>query len=233
MSLCREFELLLASDDPEDRANVSRHALECAKCRAVYDAQRRLSERIEAWDATVQPPPELEARVRTAVRRRVNSMPMSTSMPMEAREGTRDAVRPGERRRWMALAAALLLAVGLGMWVGFRPSSGPTEARDLLVVSALAEARRAEREHARAIASLEQAAERRLARAEDPAVPASEAALLLSYRDRIASLESTIEEVREYLRDNPGHAGARTVLLAAYRDKTEILREILALGEPT
>ena len=229
MSLCREFELLMASDDPEDRANVSRHALECAECRAVYDAQRRLSERIEAWDATVEPPPGLEARVRTAVRRRVNAM----SKPMEAREETRDAGRPGERRRWMALAAALLLAVGLGMWVGFRPSSGPTEARDLLVVSALAEARRAEREHARAIASLEQAAERRLSRAEDPAVPAAEAALLLSYRDRIASLESTIEEVREYLRDNPGHAGARTVLLAAYRDKTEILREILALGEPT
>ena len=138
-----------------------------------------------------------------------------------------------QRRRWMALAAALLLAVGLGMWVGFRPSSGPTQARDLLVVNALAEARRAERQHARAIASLERAAETRLARAEDPAVPAAEAALLLAYRDRIASLESTIEEVREYLSNNPGHAGARTVLLAAYRDKTEVLREILALGEPT
>lgn len=221
MSDCRDFELWLASDEPEDRARARRHALTCAQCRTVFDAQRRLDERVTAWAAEVEPRPELEERVRTAVRRRLGA------------PDTRARMARIERRRRFALAAALVLAVGMGMWAGFRPSFGPTSAQDLLVADALAEARRAERRHAKAIASLEGAAEATLARAGDPDVPAAEAARLLAYRDRIASLESTIQEVREYLRENPAHSGARTVLLAAYRDKTEVLREVLALGEST
>lgn len=221
MTDCRDFGLLLASDEPEERARAARHALACAGCRAVFDAEKRLRARVDAWDTAVEPPPALEKRVRAAVSRRLTAI--------DAPGVTR---RTGGRR-FIALAAALLMAVGVGMWIGLRPSAGPSQARDLLVADALRDARRAEREHARAIASLERAAESRLSLADDPALPAAEAAMLLAYRDRIASLESTIEEVRDYLHENPGHSGARTVLLAAYRDKTEVLREVLALGEAT
>lgn len=216
MSDCRDFERLLASDDAGELGRARRHALECVACRPIYDAQQRLARRVEEVDWTQQPPAGLEDRVRAGVRRQLDARP-----------------RPTQGRRWMALAAGLLLAVSAGIWIGFRPGVAPTQASGLLVADALADARRAERQHARAIATLERSVESRLARADDPAVPASEAALLLAYRDRLASLESTIQEVSEYLRDNPAHPGARTVLLAAYRDKTEVLREIVALGEPT
>ena len=216
MTDCREFERLLASDDADELGQARRHALECVACRPIYDAQQRLVRRVEETDWTLQPPSGLEDRVRAEVRRRLDAQP-----------------RPAQGRRWIALAAGLLLAVSAGIWIGLRPGAGPTQASNLLVVEALVDARRAERQHARAIASLERSVESRLARADDPALPASEAALLLAYRDRLASLESTIQEISEYLRDNPAHPGARTVLLAAYRDKTEVLREIIALGEPT
>ena len=223
MSECRDLELLLASDDRADLARAGRHALECPDCRAVYDAQKRLAGRIEAWDPAVDPPPALEDRVRGAVRRRLAAPDLAAGR----------AAGSGSRGRWLALAAALFLAVALGFWIGLAPNTGPTQAENLLVTGALADARRAEREHARAIASLEEAVDVRLARADDPKLPAAEAAILLAYRDRLAALESTIEEVQDYLRQNPAHPGARTVLLAAYRDKTEVLREVLALGETT
>ena len=222
MSDCRDLERWLTADDAAARAHAARHALACPVCRPIYDADKRLGERIAAEDWAVVPPAALEERVRAAVRRRLAA---------PDRRGVGE--RPGRGRRWLALAAALLVAVAAGTWIGFRPGAGPSQASDLLVADALADARRAERQHARAIASLERAAAERLARADDPSVPAAEAALLLAYRDRIASLEATIDEVRDYLRDNPAHPGARTVLLAAYRDKTEVLREVLALGETT
>ena len=215
MKTCAEFELLLASDDPADLTRAREHALACTACRPLFDAQQRLARSLDAWNPAVTPPPALEERVRGAVWERLA-----------------DGESQESGRWWLAAAAAVLIAA-LGVWIGLRPGTAPTEASGLLVADALAAAKSAELEHARAIAVLEEAAVERLARADDPAVPASEAALLLAYRDRIASLESTIEEVRAFLHDNPAHPEARTVLLAAYRDKTEVLREVLALGEKT
>ena len=72
-----------------------------------------------------------------------------------------------------------------------------------------------------------------LARAGDPALPPREAQLLLSYRDRLRFLDRTVAEVDGFLAQNPNHAQARTVLLAAYVEKTEVLREVLALEPAT
>ena len=133
---------------------------------------------------------------------------------------------------WLAAAAGLILSAGLLLRSEiFRdavtPPSGP-----LLVERALRDAEAAEAAHARAIAQLELAAAPMLARVGDPALPPREAALLLSYRDRLRFLDRTVAEVGGFLAENPSHAKARTVLLAAYFEKTEVLREVLAL-EPS
>ena len=43
----------------------------------------------------------------------------------------------------------------------------------------------------------------------------------------------TEAEVQGFLGENPGHSGGHTVLLAAYKEKSEVLQEVidLQLGE--
>jgi hypothetical protein len=98
----------------------------------------------------------------------------------------------------------------------------------ILASRALDEAEDAERQHARAIAKLEEAAMPMLERAGDPALPAKDAQRLLAYRNRLRYLDSTIAEVKSYLDENPYQAKARSVLLASYVEKTEILREVVS-----
>ena len=124
----------------------------------------------------------------------------------------------------MILAA--LLVARTAPW-----AQAPQEATRLLVAEALKDAERAERDHARAIARLEQAAAPILAQSEEPSLAASKAAVLIAYRDRLAYLDSTIAEVEGFLDNNPSHSGGRTVLLAAYTEKTEVLSQVIALEE--
>jgi hypothetical protein len=49
--------------------------------------------------------------------------------------------------------------------------------------------------------------------------------------NRLRFLDQTIAEIQSYLHDNPAHSGARTTLLAAYTEKTEVLRDVVALEE--
>ena len=96
--------------------------------------------------------------------------------------------------------------------------------------SAIAQVENAQRDYVQAIAQLEQQAAQVLARSEDPALSSRDAALLLNYRDRLAHLDSVIAEVQAFLDESPGHARGHTVLLAAYVEKDELLREILAFS---
>jgi hypothetical protein len=144
-------------------------------------------------------------------------------------------VLPFPRRQlytWGALAAAALFLITTLITIRALPwAIAPAEASRLLVAQALAEAVEAEREHARAIARLEQAAAPILGRASDPSLTASRAAILLAYRDRLAHLDGTIAEIESFLEGNQSHSGGRTVLLAAYTEKTEVLSQIIALEE--
>jgi len=136
--------------------------------------------------------------------------------------------------RWLAgagrvaLAAAATLLVALLAVRGFSGDPAVVSVRgNLLVNDALQAAHEAEQRHAEAIAALQRAAEPVLALAGDPGTSPADAALLMSYRDRLSALDTAIAEVRAYLDDNPGLASARTVLLAAYIDKTQTLEEVL------
>jgi hypothetical protein len=140
--------------------------------------------------------------------------------------------QPGRLPAWAALAAAAAFAVAV-LGLSFRgPDPGTASGRkNLLVADALAAAEEAEHAHAAAIAQLATAAEPVLARSSDPATPPRDAALLLAYRDRLRYLDRTIEEIQGHLARNEGNPTARALLLAAYTEKTDVLRDVLALGE--
>ncbi len=210
---CAEFELWVVSDDPAERRQAAEHAAGCPRCAAKAAGFAELARLAGDWR---QSPPE-------------------PSLDLEARIAATAADRPdsleGGRRRFfvaVAAAAALMALAGGFLWEMERRGAGPTQTSGSILASrALADAEDAEREHARAIARLEEAARPLLERAGDPALPAKEAAKLLSYRDRLRYLDSTIADVKSYLDENPYQAKARAVLLASYVEKTEILREVV------
>jgi len=226
---CADLELLLASDDPRDRSAAAAHAAGCAACAARLRFEERLAGEAAAWRGTVvAPPPALEGRVLAAARRaRPAPAGLGASFaPRRARRAT------GRFPAWAALAAAAAFGFAV-LGLSFRgPAPGtPSGGRILLVTDALAAAEQAERAHAAAIAQLAAAADPVLARSSDPATPARDAALLLAYRDRLRYLDRTIGEIQGHLARNEGNPTARALLLAAYTEKTDVLREVLALGE--
>ena len=220
---CGEFALRSVSDEPQDLAWARAHASECAECAARLAATAELDRAVEDWRAaSPEPPARLGARILSSVSEPVSPVPPAFRPPAR-RAGAVSRFAP-----WLAAAAGLILSAGLllrsEMFRPAAPAAGP-----LLVEQALQQAEMAEAAHARAIAQLELVAAPMLARVGDPALPPREAALLLSYRDRLRFLDRTVAEVGGFLAENPSHAKARTVLLAAYVEKTEVLREVLAL----
>ena len=167
---CSEFDLLIVSDEPDTAAQLHDHASGCPRCAEILAGQAELLREVATWkESTPAPPPQLEQRILQA-----------------ATEQGQEPVRaPGRLLRfprrptyaWGAIAATLILAALLVArtvpW-----AQAPQEANRLLVAEALKDAVRAEREHARAIARLEQAAAPILARSEDTSLAASKAAVL-------------------------------------------------------
>jgi hypothetical protein len=226
---CADLELLLASDDPRDRAAAAAHAAACAACAGRLRFEEQLAGEAAAWrDAVVAPPPGLEGRVLAAARG-ARPRPAVLATPFAPRRGRRAL---GRLPAWAALAAAAAFGFAV-LGLSFRgPAPGTASGgRILLVADALAAAEEAEHAHAAAIAQLAAAAEPVLARSSDPATPARDAALLLAYRDRLRYLDRTIGEIQGHLARNEGNPTARALLLAAYTEKTDVLREVLALGE--
>jgi hypothetical protein len=239
---CSEFDLLFVSDEPEAATALRDHASGCPRCAEILAGQAELSQEVEAWkESTPAPPPQLEQRILHAARQAQQARheeEQEQGQELEQAQGPARTRAPGRLLRfpprhsyaWGAIAATLILAALLvartAPW-----ARAPQEANRLLVAEALKEAVRAERDHARAIARLEQAATPILARSEDPSLTASKAAVLIAYRDRLAYLDSTIAEVEGFLDNNPSHSGGRTVLLAAYTEKTEVLSRIISLEE--
>lgn len=218
---CERLRRLTVEDDARLDA-LRAHAEECPACASFLTEERALRAATDDWRrATSAAPPVLRSRVLEAVAR------------VGANERPGGGGRPSRRRHvaaWTAAAAALLLfavALSVGFPDALRTDVVSVSGR-LLVDDALAAARRAEREHAEAIAALSAATAPILARADASDLPPRELARLLAWRDRLASVDDAIRQVESFLDSNPGHPSARTLLLAAYIDKTDLLSEILA-----
>jgi hypothetical protein len=220
---------------PGDRAAAAAHAAGCAACAARLRFEARLAAQAAAWrEAGETPAAGYEERVLAAARAARSPAPrVPAGRPAAGPRFVPRARRQasGLRAGWAALAAAAAFG-GAVIGLSFRgPAPGTaTGGRGLIVADALEAAERAEHEHAAAIAQLAAAAGPVLARSSDPATPPRDAALLLAYRDRLRALDRTIGEIQGHLARNAGNPTARALLLAAYTEKTDVLREVLALG---
>lgn len=218
---CERMEQWLVSDDPRDLDAARQHAAACEECARLLTGDEAVLAAARAWRESGPP---LRAEFAAGLAARLEARrPVAL---FRAREPEADA-----RRAWRraALAASLLTVLGLGnfFYRAYVPQAPDASQGALLAYDALREVRRAEVEHARAVAKLEEAVAPLLARADDPATPAAEAAVLIAYRDRLRQVERGIERVGSYLEENPYHSKARAQLLAGYTEKAELLREVL------
>jgi len=158
------------------------------------------------------------------------SKPVASPLLWARIENSLRAEQQRNRRHWrinwpeqkwtlLRIAAVLLLGIGLGSYLIFKPK--PSEPR-LLAGAALEQVEKREREYTEAIASLERTALPQMAKLD--------AELMLLYRDRLETIDAQIARCQEALAENPSNAHIRRYLLAALQDKKETLRELLQLA---
>ena len=217
---CRQFELAWVSDDHDERQAAERHAEGCPRCAETVREDRELLQAVVDWkESATGPNDELGRRIAATL----------------AEEGLIESnsarTAPGRTSRkiattwaWIAAAAVIILGVTALVQRPWIETGGDT------YQEAVRQVEQAQHDYAKAIAGLERQAGDVLARADNPALDSQDAALLLNYRDRLTHLDSVIAEVRSFLDENPGHARGHTVLLAAYEEKNQLLREILELS---
>jgi len=197
---------------------------------------------VEEWkELSPAPPAELEGRILRAVRAaREEDESLAEGRPSGAEDQRSAKVIPWRRPAawprpvWAAVGAlAAMLAIGsmLTVRAAFFVPTAPQQAERLLIADALRDAEAAEREHVRAIARLEEIAVPILAKADDPEMAGAQAARLVALGNRLRFLDQTIAEINDFLEHNSGHPGARTTLLAAYSEKTDVLRDMIAFDE--
>jgi hypothetical protein len=231
MSRADEIRELLCSDEPADHERARQLAQGSDGLQALLDEHGELMASISAWKTEAQAPAVLRERILEQVRDREAIADEPAPSPvLEIARSDRFTWRVRSWQGALAVAATLVVVTLATRTVVYEPVVISTSGR-LVVSNALAAAHEAEQRHAEAIADLQRAADPILNRAHDPQTGAAEAALLLAYRDRISAIDSAIAEVNSYLDENPGLASARTVLLAAYIDKTRILEEVLGRDE--
>ena len=223
---CELFAEWVVSDALADRRRAAEHAESCPACRSVIRGHQGLQDRVSFWRQDTRAPDHLEDRVRLAIATRSAARVENPVDGGTLRSGTR--LRAG---MWLALAASFLIGIGLGVFEIPAVSEGPQATRQLLAVPDLRIAKAEEEEQMRAILQLESRAVEILARASQAGLATHEAARLMEYRARIASLDVTIDDVRGFVDQNPGHPRARTMLLEAYKEKKKILRDVIAFEE--
>lgn len=223
---CREFTVWVVSDDQADRQRAAEHAARCPECAGVLSGHQALQDRAIFWRERAEAPKHLEDRIRQAV---VEAS--SGTVPRSLERTSSTGGTKLRARLWLALAASFLIGIGLGVFKLPARSEGPQETRHLLAATDLKIAQAEESAQIRAIFDLETRAEVILARANETALATHQAARLMEYRTRIANLDVTIDDVRGFVDQNPGHPRARALLLEAYKEKKQILREVLALEE--
>ena len=210
---CGDLDRALAVSElmPEAREHL-RH---CAECRREYRVWNELStaakELREEWNSELLWP---------AIRQRLEAEEKLKPKPVAWRRWT----------MWGALAAALLLASGLAVWMHVRAPgvvNRQSEAkavaapgdRDFLTEQALAEVERTEAAYRQSIEKLSALAESKLRH------PVS--AETVSYREKLLMLDSAIADTRGNLNHNRFNLRLQMDLADLYREKQQTLKELL------
>ena len=123
------------------------------------------------------------------------------------------------KRPWalIPVSAVLLFVLFAGIYIWLRPGLGDS---DLLADATLRRIERREQRYERAIQRLEENV--------TPQMAEMGLDLLFLYRDRLETIDEQIASCRTALSENPGNAHIRRYMLAAFQDKRDTLREILA-----
>jgi len=188
-------------------SEFSLHLTACSKCQKLIEQDARILTLAQSLQKPVASP-LLWAKIENALR-----------AEQQKNRRHRRIYWPEPKWTLLRLAAVLLLGIGLGSYLIFKPK--PSEPR-LLAGAALQQVEKREREYAAAIAALERTALPQMAKLD--------AELMLLYRDRLETIDAQIARCQEALAENPSNAHIRRYLLAALQDKKETLRELLQLS---
>jgi anti-sigma factor RsiW len=210
------------------RAELERHLAECEDCPALAADLRAIQETASSLPA-LEPPDRVWLQVAGRLHQEGRDTVPAPSPAV-----------PGRGIAWLALAAALVLAVGaslLYLLPEFRanragaPAPASTAAGnaapDIDVQGVEAEFRLAEQHYQNAIAKLEQAARLDQPAGDDKASIDPQTAAMLQKSLKV--IDQAIAESRTALRSEPQSAAARDSLFDALKRKVTLLQDTIAL----
>jgi len=123
--------------------------------------------------------------------------------------------------RWLQIAAAVVVMVGLGITLAFAFRARNEEVKfekALLREKALKDVETAEEKYVDAIAKLEKETDPQLDNAQSP--------LMVSYKEKLMLLDDAIAECQTNIQQNRQNAHIRRQLLAVYREKQQTLMDV-------
>ncbi|MBK5259854.1 MAG: hypothetical protein JJE51_09690 [Thermoanaerobaculia bacterium] len=200
---CEQIDDLLLEGDPFSMAEAVKHAESCPTCH----------ETLAAWN-------DIAATARTMTAEWQSDMLLPRVQHL-LREKTSHA----QRSRLWQIAAAIILTISIAATSWYAVRLGSHDARfdeDILRVAVLDEVEQAEKSHVEAIERLERIAA--------PTLEHSDAALMVSYKEKLLLLDDAIAECEAGIAQNRQNAFLRKQLLAMYSEKQDTLRQIVREG---
>lgn len=227
---CKDRERVLRGQDPQELAELERHAQTCAECAGELREWNELSAAARAmrrgWES-----PSLWPRIERALEAAQES----------ARAGPRRWGRAwGRSRAWgttagwgiawrqWQVAAALFVVLGLSVWGASRwllRSSAPVapvtseDQRRLLTEQALSEVEKSQAAYEASI--------RKLAAVAAPKIAAPATPRLESYREKLLLLDEAIADCRDQIATNQANPELRRALLSMYHEKQMTLEQLM------
>jgi len=201
---CKDLERALAL--PELLPEAREHAKVCDACRRELWLWGELSSVApslrEEWET-----PDLWPKIRA-------------SLAAQQKAARRRTIN---WRTFAGIAAVLLAAASLIIFMQSRPAQIAQPDSDFLTDQALKEVERAEAAYRASIEKLSRLAQPKLAATDNP--------LSIADREKLLVLDSEIGQVRSTVDHNRFNARLQTELAALYREKQDTLKEILQSGQ--
>jgi anti-sigma factor RsiW len=214
-----------------ERVDVERHVASCAECRALVDDLREIRTTARSLDQR-EPPVRAWSRIERAIKlEREHAREGAQGVQPSGSGSVLSRLKGSRSAAWLAAAAAIVLAVGLGLRYWPRATAPAQTARvaptveppsgDAAAVSIEAELRAAEAHYQKAITGLEQ-----IANAGKGSLDTQTAATL---QKNLAVIDQAITESRAAVRAQPASEPAQQSLMESFKAKLALLQDTVAL----
>jgi len=209
-----------------ERTEVEQHLASCASCRAIVGDVREIRSVAKTLDLR-EPPARAWSRLERAIKLEAEHITQSAQSPQsQFAQRSRRSLR--EVTAWLAAAAAIVIAVGVGYRVmpheptTAAPVASTAPANDAAAaVSVEAELKAAEEHYQKAITGLEQ-----IANAGKGSLDTQTAATL---QKNLSVIDQAITESRAAVRLQPTSEPAQQSLLESFKAKLALLQDTVAL----